>query len=51
MKNQAKGYNEDKENVKLPRIVEKSYLQNRGAAIIAGGNKYRPEPSGINGTR
>ena len=40
MKNQAKGYQGDKENVKLPKINnEKSYLQNRGAAIMAAGVK------------
>ena len=43
MKNQAKGYNAEKENIKLPRINDKSYLQNRGAAIMAagGGNGIR----------
>jgi len=43
MKNEAKGYNADKENLKLPKINDKSYLQNRGAAILAAGNvKYNP---------
>jgi hypothetical protein len=37
MKNQAKGYIAEKENMKLPRINDKSYLQNRGAAIMAAG--------------
>lgn len=40
MKNEPKGYREEKENLRLPRINDKSYLQNRGAAILAGGNKY-----------
>ena len=43
LKNEAKGYNADKENLKLPKINDKSYLQNRGAAILAAGNnKYTP---------
>lgn len=39
MKNQAKGYVAEKENMKLPKINDKSYLQNRGAAILAAGYK------------
>lgn len=46
MKNQAKGYNEEKENIKLPKINDKSYLQNRGAAILAAGNQ-RVKPNEI----
>jgi hypothetical protein len=42
MRNQAKGYNEEKENIRLPRINSgvsnindnKSYLQGRGAQIM-----------------
>lgn len=50
MKNQPKGYNGgagEKENLKLPSINDKSYLQNRGAAILAAGNKYKPEAVNI----
>jgi hypothetical protein len=39
MKNQAKGYIAEKENIKLPRINDKSYLQKRGAAILAAGGR------------
>ena len=47
MKNQPKGYVEEKENLRLPAITkDKSYLQNRGAAILAAGNKYKPDPTG-----
>lgn len=50
MKNQPKGYVEEKENIKLPKINDgKSYLQNRGAAILAAGNKYKVEP--VNASR
>jgi hypothetical protein len=45
MRNEPKGYRDEKENMKLPalpQINEKSYLQNRGAAIL-GANKYRVE--------
>jgi len=43
IKNEAKGYNDEKENLKLPKINDKQYLQNRGAAILASGNnKYTP---------
>ena len=40
LRNEAKGYRDEKENGKppmMPRIQEKSYLQKQGAAIIAGG--------------
>ena len=37
MRNQAKGYQGEKENGKLPKISDgRSYLQNRGAAIMSG---------------
>lgn len=37
LKNQAKGYKEEAQvNSRLPKINDKSYLQNRGAAILAG---------------
>jgi beta-N-acetylglucosaminidase len=42
MRNEPKGYRDEQEN-KLPQINEKSYLQNRGAAILGAGNKYRVE--------
>ena len=70
MKNQAKGYNEQKENLKLPNIndrsqlpgvndksslilphQDKSYLQNRGAAILAAGNKYVNQSNIVNNQR
>ena len=37
LRNEAKGYRDEKENLKLPRIQEKSYLQKQGAAILAAG--------------
>ena len=46
MKNEAKGYRGDKENnIKLPKINDRSHLQKQGAAIMAAGghNKYRNE--------
>lgn len=43
MKNQAKGYNQDKVTGRLPQINDKSYLQNRGAAILAAGARRNIE--------
>lgn len=40
MKNEPKGYNPDKENLRLPKINDKSQLAKGGAAILAAGNKY-----------
>lgn len=40
MKNQPKGYVENKENIKLPKINDKSYLQKRGADILNVAKKY-----------
>eukprot|EP00347_Sterkiella_histriomuscorum_P005661 403355743 len=50
MKNQAKGYVEEKENnnVRLPKINDKSYLQNRGAAILASGQNRYKAPDVVN---
>ena len=46
MKNQPAGYQGDKENLKLPRIQDKSQLAKGGAAILAAGNRYMPPTSG-----
>lgn len=45
MKNEPKGYIAEKENIKLPKINDKSYLQNRGAAIMAAGKPMMPNYS------
>lgn len=38
MKNQAKGYREQKENLLLPKVNnDRSYLQRGGAAIMGAG--------------
>ena len=51
MKNEAKGFKADEKenNVRLPKINDKSYLQKQGAAILAaGGNRYlRPDSVNI----
>lgn len=51
MKNEAKGYQAEKENkaVMLPKINDRSQLQKQGAAILAAGNRYRPGvPDSVN---
>ena len=45
MKNEPKGYLADKENLRLPKINDKSQLQKGGAAILAAGNKYAVPPT------
>jgi hypothetical protein len=43
MRNEPKGYNGDKENIRLPKINDKSNLAKGGAAILAAGNRYSPQ--------
>jgi hypothetical protein len=43
MKNEAKGYDPNKENSRLPKLNnDRSYLQNRGAAILGAGGARSP---------